>query len=220
MFERFTDEARRVIVSGQEAARQRGQVEIGTEHVLLGLVGEHDCDGARALEQLEISLAAVRVQIDELAGCGEGVSGHTDPIPSLHRPRGSSSCRRARRYGSDTARSAPNTSSWAWCVSATASPARCSSSSAPTCPGPVRPSWRWYTSSAPSRERLRASALAGADDIDPAEEEASTGPDADLIDWDDPAALGAAPTLSGGRRPHTQRAAARPSRAVCSCVGH
>ena len=81
MFERFTDEARRVIVSGQEAARQRGQVEIGTEHVLLGLVGEHDCDGARALERLEISLAAVRVQIDELVGCGEGVNGHTDPIP-------------------------------------------------------------------------------------------------------------------------------------------
>ena len=71
----------------------------------------------------------------------------------------------------------------------------------------------------PARERLRAGALAGADGIDPATEEASTGPDADLIDWDDPAALGAAPTLSGGRARTSQRAAARSSRVSARASG-
>ena len=40
MFERFSDQARRVVVLGQEEARLRGHEEIGTEHMLLGLVDE------------------------------------------------------------------------------------------------------------------------------------------------------------------------------------
>jgi ATP-dependent Clp protease ATP-binding subunit ClpA len=36
MFERFTDDARRVVVHAQEAARVRADHEIGAEHLLLG----------------------------------------------------------------------------------------------------------------------------------------------------------------------------------------
>ncbi|MDQ1429418.1 MAG: ATP-dependent Clp protease ATP-binding subunit ClpC, partial [Actinomycetota bacterium] len=75
MFDRFTDQARRLIVLGQGAARQRGHGEIGTEHMLLGLVEEGDCDGAKALEMLRISRTAVRSQVDELVGRGTELTG-------------------------------------------------------------------------------------------------------------------------------------------------
>ena len=39
MFERFTDRARRVVVLAQEEARGLNHNYIGTEHILLGLVG-------------------------------------------------------------------------------------------------------------------------------------------------------------------------------------
>ena len=40
MFERFTDRARRVVVLAQEEARVLHHDYIGTEHILLGLIGE------------------------------------------------------------------------------------------------------------------------------------------------------------------------------------
>jgi ATP-dependent Clp protease ATP-binding subunit ClpC len=71
MFERFTDRARRVVVLAQEEARALGHSYIGTEHILLGILRESDGVGARALESLGISLAAVRVQVEEIIGQGD-----------------------------------------------------------------------------------------------------------------------------------------------------
>src|SRR6202166_2448959 len=65
MFERFTDRARRVLVLAQEEARLLGHGFIGTEHVLLGLIQEGEGLAAQALEQLEISLEAVREKVKE-----------------------------------------------------------------------------------------------------------------------------------------------------------
>ena len=70
MFERFTDRARRVIVLAQEEARLLGHGHIGTEHLLLGLLGEPQAVAARALESLDISLPAVRRQVEEAIGRG------------------------------------------------------------------------------------------------------------------------------------------------------
>jgi ABC-type polysaccharide/polyol phosphate export permease len=81
MFERFTDEARRVVVLGQEEARQRGHGEIGTEHMLLGLVDEGECDGAKALEMLRISPIEVRAQVDEIVGRADVPRDPTGPMP-------------------------------------------------------------------------------------------------------------------------------------------
>ena len=50
MFERFTNKARHVVVLAQEEARKLGHSYIGTEHVLLGLLGETDGLAFRALE--------------------------------------------------------------------------------------------------------------------------------------------------------------------------
>src|SRR5579864_607540 len=82
MFERFTDRARRVIVLAQEEARMLNHNYIGTEHILLGLVREGEGVAAEALESLEISLDAVRQQVEEIIGRGqEAPSGHIPFTP-------------------------------------------------------------------------------------------------------------------------------------------
>ena len=71
MFERFTERARRVVVLAQDEARMLNHDWIGTEHLLLGLIGEGGGVAARALESLGISLDAVRRQVEEVIGQGE-----------------------------------------------------------------------------------------------------------------------------------------------------
>ncbi|MDF2744953.1 MAG: clpC3 [Actinomycetia bacterium] len=79
MFERFTDRARRVVVLAQEEARHLNHSYIGTEHILLGLIHEGDGVAARSLEALDISLEAVRTQVQEIVG-------HGDEAPTGHIP--------------------------------------------------------------------------------------------------------------------------------------
>jgi ATP-dependent Clp protease ATP-binding subunit ClpC len=68
LFERFTDRARRVLVLAQEEARLLNHNFIGTEHILLGLIHEGEGVAAKALEQLGISLEAVREKVEETIG--------------------------------------------------------------------------------------------------------------------------------------------------------
>jgi ATP-dependent Clp protease ATP-binding subunit ClpC len=68
VFERFTDRARRVLTYAQEEANLLNHSFIGTEHILLGLLREGDGLGAKALQELGISLEAVREQVEELIG--------------------------------------------------------------------------------------------------------------------------------------------------------
>jgi ATP-dependent Clp protease ATP-binding subunit ClpC len=68
MFERFTDQARRVLALAQEEARMRNCSRIGTEHILLGLIHERDGLAAVALESLGIGAEAVRQQIETITG--------------------------------------------------------------------------------------------------------------------------------------------------------
>ena len=77
MFERFTDRARRVVVLAQEEARMLNHNYIGTEHILLGLIHEGEGVAAKALESLNISLEAVRQQVEEIIGQGQATTrGH------------------------------------------------------------------------------------------------------------------------------------------------
>ena len=82
MFERFTDRARRVVILAQEEARLLNHNYIGTEHILLGLIHEHEGVAAKALESLDISLESVRAQVEEIIGMG-GIapSGHIPFTP-------------------------------------------------------------------------------------------------------------------------------------------
>src|SRR2546421_751411 len=82
MFERFTDRARRVVVLAQEEARMLHHDHIGTEHILLGLIGEGGGVAAKALESLGISLEAVRQHVGEITGQGQQApSGHIPFTP-------------------------------------------------------------------------------------------------------------------------------------------
>ncbi len=82
MFERFTDRARRVVVLAQEEARMLNHNYIGTEHILLGLIHEGEGVAAKALESMNISLQAVREQVQDIIGRGQTApSGHIPFTP-------------------------------------------------------------------------------------------------------------------------------------------
>jgi ATP-dependent Clp protease ATP-binding subunit ClpA len=68
MLERFTDQARRVVVLAEEEARMLDHNWIGTEHLLLGLLREGDGIAARVLASRGISLQPVREQVVEIVG--------------------------------------------------------------------------------------------------------------------------------------------------------
>ena len=63
MFERFTDRARRVVVLAQEEARGLNHNYIGTEHILLALVGEGEGIAAQALNRFGMTLAGTRDEV-------------------------------------------------------------------------------------------------------------------------------------------------------------
>ncbi|MEW6496592.1 MAG: ATP-dependent Clp protease ATP-binding subunit [Cyanobacteriota bacterium] len=73
MFERFTDAAIKVIRLAQEEARRLGHNFVGTEQILLGLIGEGNGIAAKALQSLGITLGAVREEIEKIIGRGSGI---------------------------------------------------------------------------------------------------------------------------------------------------
>jgi len=101
MFERFTDQARRVVVQAQEEARTLGHNYIGTEHVLLGLLSEPEGLAAQALSALEISLDASREQVVEIVGQGTGQPGGHIPFTPRTKKVLELSLREAQRLGDD-----------------------------------------------------------------------------------------------------------------------
>ena len=85
MFERFTEQSRRVVVLAQEEARMLRHNHIGSEHLLLGLLHEQGGTAAGVLAATGITLEAARAQVEELAGPGEkSPSGH---IPFTQRAK-------------------------------------------------------------------------------------------------------------------------------------
>jgi ClpA/ClpB-like protein len=73
VFERFTERARRVVVLAQEESRALGNDHVGTEHILLGLLGEEEGLASRVLESLQVTLEDVRKQVVRTAGSDEPV---------------------------------------------------------------------------------------------------------------------------------------------------
>lgn len=82
MFERFTDQARQVIVLAQEEARNFKHPYIGTEHILLGLLREEERrPGDQApLRSLGITLAAARERVWRLVRPGDEDRGGQMPF--------------------------------------------------------------------------------------------------------------------------------------------
>lgn len=68
MFERFTSEARAVVVAAQEEARALHHPYLGTEHLLLGLLRPQAGLARTVLERAGVRAAQVREDIVRLAG--------------------------------------------------------------------------------------------------------------------------------------------------------
>ena len=85
MFERFTGAAIKVIRLAQEEARRLGHNFVGTEQILLGLIGEGNGIAAKALQSLGLTQKAVREEIEKIIGRGTGIS--TVEIPFTPRSK-------------------------------------------------------------------------------------------------------------------------------------
>jgi ATP-dependent Clp protease ATP-binding subunit ClpC len=82
MFERFTSRARHVVVLAQEEARRLNHNYVGTEHLLLGLLGEPEGLGGRALASFGMSLEATRGEVTAIVSSGDTApSGHIPITP-------------------------------------------------------------------------------------------------------------------------------------------
>ncbi|PFH85337.1 ATP-dependent protease ATP-binding subunit ClpC [Bacillus sp. AFS088145] len=74
MFGRFTERAQKVLALSQEEAIRIGHSNIGTEHILLGLVREGEGIAAKALLALGLSPEKVQQEVETLIGRGQGVA--------------------------------------------------------------------------------------------------------------------------------------------------
>jgi ATP-dependent Clp protease ATP-binding subunit ClpA len=82
MFERFTDRARRAVVSAQEEARRLQHNYIGTEHILLGLLAVQGGVAFKVLDRFGMSQEGVREEVVALIGPGSTpMSGHIPFTP-------------------------------------------------------------------------------------------------------------------------------------------
>jgi ATP-dependent Clp protease ATP-binding subunit ClpA len=80
MFERFTNHARHVVVLAQEEARQLHHNYIGTEHILLGLLGEPTGIAFRVLDGHGMTLEGVRQEVTGVVGTGKKEPGKHIPF--------------------------------------------------------------------------------------------------------------------------------------------
>lgn len=78
MFGRFTERAQKVLALSQEEAIRLGHHNIGTEHILLGLVREGEGIAAKALKELGLEVRKIQSEVEKLIGKGN------QPMKSIH----------------------------------------------------------------------------------------------------------------------------------------
>jgi ATP-dependent Clp protease ATP-binding subunit ClpA len=71
MFERFTSDAREVVVGAQQQARDLRHDRVGTEHLLLGMLARPGTTAATALDRHGVTREAVTADVVRLIGNGE-----------------------------------------------------------------------------------------------------------------------------------------------------
>ncbi|MEO3947950.1 ATP-dependent protease ATP-binding subunit ClpC [Gorillibacterium sp. CAU 1737] len=71
MFGRFTERAQKVLALAQEEAVRLGHNNIGTEHILLGLIREGEGIAAKALMALGLGLEKIQDEVESLIGRGQ-----------------------------------------------------------------------------------------------------------------------------------------------------
>ncbi|MGM8212731.1 ATP-dependent protease ATP-binding subunit ClpC [Virgibacillus sp. W0430] len=78
MFGRFTERAQKVLALAQEEAVRLGHNNIGTEHILLGLIREGDGIAAKALQSLGLEIKKIQEEVEQLIGKGK------QPMQTIH----------------------------------------------------------------------------------------------------------------------------------------
>jgi ATP-dependent Clp protease ATP-binding subunit ClpA len=92
MFDRFSDGARRTISLAREESRRLGHTQIGTEHLLLGILAEGQTFAARALMSSGATLDGSRTKVAEAGSAKSpapswGSEAATDDLPFTDRAR-------------------------------------------------------------------------------------------------------------------------------------
>jgi hypothetical protein len=82
MFERFTDEARMVVVASEEHCREAGHPEVSSGHILISLLDNPDGLTHRVLDTEGVSPVEVRERLLEVMGPGRGETGGHIPFAS------------------------------------------------------------------------------------------------------------------------------------------
>jgi ATP-dependent Clp protease ATP-binding subunit ClpC len=78
MFGRFTERAQKVLALAQEEAIRLGHNNVGTEHILLGLVREGEGIAAKALSVLGLGPEKIQKEVETLIGKGK------DSVQTIH----------------------------------------------------------------------------------------------------------------------------------------
>lgn len=72
MFENYTEEALHAIELAKNEARRLGHGFVGTEQLLVGIVGEDTGVGAKTLKSVGVNLKDACVQVEKIIGRGTG----------------------------------------------------------------------------------------------------------------------------------------------------
>ena len=99
MFERFTEKAIKVIMLAQEEARRLGHNFVGTEQVLLGLIGEGTGVAAKTLKSMGVTLKDARAEVEKIIGRGSGFVAVEIPFTPRAKRVLELSCDEARQLG-------------------------------------------------------------------------------------------------------------------------
>lgn len=87
MFDRFTEKALQAIILGQEESRRLGHNFVGTEQILLGLIGENTGVAFKALKSFGVNIKDARLEVERMLGRGRGTTFPTGEIPFTPRAK-------------------------------------------------------------------------------------------------------------------------------------
>jgi ATP-dependent Clp protease ATP-binding subunit ClpA len=98
MFERFDAQAIKVVMLSQEEARRLGHNFVGTEQILLGIIGEGGAP-AKLLRSLGVRLLDARTEIEKIVGRGSGFVAREIPFTPRAKRVLSNAWEEARKIG-------------------------------------------------------------------------------------------------------------------------
>jgi len=101
MFEHFTSEAIKVVMLAQEEARRLGHNFVGTEQILLGLLGEKTGIAAEVLAELNITQKEARQEVERIIGRGSGYLPPEIPFTPKVKSLFEQAFKEARRLGNN-----------------------------------------------------------------------------------------------------------------------